>query len=228
MPFFTPSNVSFVPTGTTTATSGLDTDEVDARIAPWARAVAPSGTAPATRLPSLQRRYAYYEAATPDRDDTIDMGIDAGDFDPRVNVRNFTLPGGINMANSVLDQWDGNNHPWNDSGNYIEANIAGFNSVIRVIPVLYSGVAEEAAIRIAVADQNNSYIATAAQIVFPNESSDVDARPRGHLNMLEFPMFRFSDYTNNQNARAFIQWIGFEQTGLKPAGLIFWSDQNYG
>ncbi len=198
---FTPSNVSFIGGGTSGGGSGggLDAAEVDARIATWARAVAPSGTAPVARLPGLRQRYARYQFTIP-----FEPNDEAGDFDPELNVTTLVTVGNINTAESTLDQWSENDHPWDIDGGYIDFSRINENEQVIFSVQKNDNTFVREIYRLSIRDDNNAVIRNVP--LYAGQTGVAgDVRPFG-VSFIE-PLATFIKPPETNATRGFIQSI---------------------
>ena len=220
---FTPSNVSFIGGGTSGGGSGggLDAAEVDARIATWARAVAPSGTAPVARLPGLRQRYATYDAV-----DRSLQDLEAGDFDPPSNIQTFVLRGGA-APSSVLDQWDGVNHPWNIAESYIDFNHVNDNEILTLSIYFFDTINAGYVFRISVRDDQNQVLSNIALTSAISNIQQTDSPPVDGRHLLFVGHFA---KPNNANAtRGVLEFILAGDRSLSSfSGLTIIGNSAYG
>ena len=206
----------FPSRGTSGFGGSLDAAEVDARIASWARVNAPSGTVPparlgnlpagnligdvdAARLPGLRRRFATYDAV-----DRSTQDLEAGDFDPPSNIQTFVLRGGA-APSSVLDQWDGVNHPWNIAESYIDFNHVNDNEILTLSIYFFDRINAGYVFRISVRDDQNQVLSNIALVSAISNIQQTDSPPVAGRHLLFVGHFA---KPNNANAtRGVLEFI---------------------
>ena len=177
----------------------IDPAVIDARIATWARANAPSGTAPVAQLPGLRQRFAYYEAIN-----TSPQNLDDGDFDPPLNIQTLTLRGGA-ASSSILDRWDGTNHPWNIAGSYIDFANVNDDEILTLSVCFFDDINAGYAFRVSLRDDQDQVVATLPLVSTISSVQQTDADPRAGVHLL--PIGSFVKPANPNVTRGVIEFI---------------------